>query len=500
MDFAIPFHRGKNPIMLKQLVTGSDDPLKNKLQYGLSAPDGFKVQFGPKGSYRSNSNIAFYDWVVPEKTSDEDQTLYITDWFAPNVGNDELDDIFFDRGHGHLNLPGCVTGFLQVPDTHLHFKLSRRYKRREVIDAMHQLHMGTALPTSSTQAVIDRAAASFLDIDHNVVSDGFIENGIAADLFGGDDSRLTKDMKPIFVHCKLAQLREEIGKDIKARVESGELTNWQDFRKPGFLEVYPNDPNMEGTEAFEWDLPLVGPVASEIEDTGDDDSASECVTNPDEDVPDDTDEPLGDLDAMTKFLAETAAEFGEAPPGIAAQFAEELPETVMEFGCEDVVPSPAQPLELTAPAPSSPPLPPPLPPPEEAASPNQCVDFPSAGGSSHVAAACPPTEATGGDTGHAQNLEKVKNSMFGEASAQLLAATRAGLQAVRASGGDKVAEELLLQRIEQLERKKSASVNPGANASQTTYEDTHMDQRLGGRASTRKSLRFAFVRGCVRPL
>jgi len=46
------------------------------------------LQFGPKGSYRSNSNVDFYKWLVPEAACVEEETLYLSDWFAPNVKNE----------------------------------------------------------------------------------------------------------------------------------------------------------------------------------------------------------------------------------------------------------------------------------------------------------------------------------------------------------------------------------------------------------------------------
>ena len=95
----------------------------------------------------------YYRWIVPDADGPDTETLYISDWYSCNVNQPELEHIFIDRGHGHINLPGLVTWLLQVNDVILHFVLSRKYKRREVLSAMQQLQMGVTLPTSTAQEV-----------------------------------------------------------------------------------------------------------------------------------------------------------------------------------------------------------------------------------------------------------------------------------------------------------------------------------------------------------
>ena len=106
------------------------------------------------------------------------------DWFAPNL-NEDLDDIIEGRGHGCLRIPGCVTGHVQVPDTHLHGPLSAKVKKRELLANAIQLRRSPRkLPCTDRQTMVDRADAAFDECNHDRVSQGFVEVGIASDLFG----------------------------------------------------------------------------------------------------------------------------------------------------------------------------------------------------------------------------------------------------------------------------------------------------------------------------
>jgi len=80
----------------------------------------------------------------------------------------------------------------------MHLDFNKKNKRREIQDAMYQLQRGCTLPVSDDQTVVNRSCAAYLDLEHEKVSEWFVHVGIAADLFGADDSKLTASMKVFF--------------------------------------------------------------------------------------------------------------------------------------------------------------------------------------------------------------------------------------------------------------------------------------------------------------
>ena len=181
--------------------------------------------------------MEYYQWIQPPEdvcADPADMTLYLMDWFGPNM-DARLHDHFTDTNNGHLLYPGWTTDKLQVNDTHGHHGYNQTFKAREKSSALHQLRAGAKMPCSSKQTVLDRLISTWDDLNHDRIEKGFIENGIAADLFGSEDVLLTASLHKIFEERDLAAQRREIGEDIKKRVQSGELTSWHDYKKPGFL-------------------------------------------------------------------------------------------------------------------------------------------------------------------------------------------------------------------------------------------------------------------------
>lgn len=172
------------------MFVGTNDMEKNQKQHWVKGPPGFLLQFEPKWSYRTGSNVEFYKWLVPESYDATEQKWFLSAWSAPNVNCDDLEELFESLCHGHCNLPGRTTSLLQISDTHFHSVMSRGV----ILEAMmYQLQIGASLPTSSDQDVVDRAAAAYLEIDHSIICEGFVEIGVAADLFGSEDIQQVVD-------------------------------------------------------------------------------------------------------------------------------------------------------------------------------------------------------------------------------------------------------------------------------------------------------------------
>ena len=439
------------------LLKGEGSKLREELVHAL--PDGVLLQFGPFGSYRSDTNVAFYDWVVPFAWGPEDETLYISDYFKCNVDNKELDDLIFSRGHGHMNIPGSCTGHVQVPDYKLHFILSKRYKRREVIEALNQLRGGAVMPASSHEVVLERSGAAWHDIDHDALSSSFVELGIAADLHGAEDKYMASHLLPIWNFTKMSDKRREIGENIRLKVESGELKHWHDVWKLGLIKPYPGKVETEGMEAFSWEVAEHegAPVddADEQEDNSEDEheliDCEEAVTDVDEpDLPH-KDEPLGSIKQMEAFIAATDEFSNESAPSAAVNADVAVPDFVESIsGSAAAAPVEAAPVE---------------------AAPGEAAPVEAA------PAAAAPVEAAPSALPPGVEFARASKSFFDEKAAAMLAANRAAVEALKANGGDRAAEELLLHRISELEKRRFKSTSPGAhntNKQQTKTEQINL--------------------------
>jgi len=202
-------------------------------------PEGVLVQFGPRGSYRLEHTIDFYEWLVVPATSVRTAGLYLHDWYAPNL-DDSVGDLFENKGHGSTCIAPNTTGQVQVPDTHAHMPLNKYYKNLEMKDAELQLRRGAVMPSVSAQTVLERAASAYDHLDLDKISFGFVTNGIANDLFGSQDEYISKECKPFWDANDMPARREEARKWVEDRFNKKEFKDWaKDIRKPGFQIPYP---------------------------------------------------------------------------------------------------------------------------------------------------------------------------------------------------------------------------------------------------------------------
>ncbi len=213
--------------------------------------------------------------------------------------------------------------------------------------------------------------------------------------------------------------RKGIGENIRLKVESGELKHWHDVWKLGLVKPYPGRVEIEGMEAFSWEVGEHEGVDAAEED----ENEEEAVT--DVDAPDlpDKDEPLGSIEQMEAFIAAT----GDFPNESASSAAAAAP---VEAAPVEAAPVEAAPVEA-APVAAAP------------------VE----------AAPVAPVEAAppGGE------FARASTSFFDEKAKAMLAANRAAVEALRANGGDRAAEEMLLVRISELEKRRVKSTSPGAH-------------------------------------
>ena len=149
----------------------------------LQVPQGAKLQYGPKGVVREDTNLDYYNWVLDDPEAMSEDEVVLVDWFAPNL-MPSFDDLMEKKRRAKLAILGCTTGFIQNNDVTCHGPFSSIYKQREKVGSMQQLREGRAIPDTSKQVVLDRACASWAELDHDRISYGFVQIGVANDLFG----------------------------------------------------------------------------------------------------------------------------------------------------------------------------------------------------------------------------------------------------------------------------------------------------------------------------
>lgn len=352
----------------------------------------------------------------------DDQTCYLVDWNAPNVKDDHLDDLIDEADHALLRIPGCTTDHVQGNDTHHHKPFSGKYKDREIATALEQLQLGYAMPKSDKQTILNRTAGADGDLDHNKLSHSFVANGIAGDLHGGDDDRLTSTVAPFWHDCGMQEKREKIRDWVCREVTDGRIIEFRQYKE--HLKAYPHMRILpEGGEAYEWE-----------NGEGDDDE-DEAAVETDEDA----EPPLNeDID-----LQEPAAEAEALELGTDAGGSQAVPRGAL-FD-------------------------------DSASKPGAFVE--PAEASRTVAEDCVADE----DAGKAAAAK----AMWSEKDEQSLNASTVALAALRKQGGDAVADELLCRRITSLRKKKNIGVLPGAVSVHRAFldrESTQVEERAKVRA------------------
>ena len=84
-----------------------------QISNNLDVFDDTLLQFGPLGSYRMDTNRAYYKWIVPKCSATSQQTFYLADWAGFNINDTELHS-FFDE---HNQMFDLITQSIQIKTT-----------------------------------------------------------------------------------------------------------------------------------------------------------------------------------------------------------------------------------------------------------------------------------------------------------------------------------------------------------------------------------------------
>ena len=456
------------------------------------------LQFGPKGSYRTEHTIEYYKWLVPDAPADPAHCYcYLADWFSANL-TDDVQDFFDERNTPYLLLPGLVTGHIQVNDTHAHGPYSAKYKKLESLDAEVQIRAGRAMPSYSNSTVYTRAHSSWKQLDHERISHGFVEVGIAGKLDGTDDGKISSDLAPFWYQLKMGEKREAIRIRIKDLVDTNVCTQLSDYKT--LLVDYPASKfQREGHEAFQWALAGDGDEEGENDDFSDDGDvdgldlakyATDGEVDSDEGAEDATDDEL--LDAAIVGEA-----FGVSTPGPVAfgAVATTTAAVVGAIAVADAIASAIAPTSAGVEAIVA------------VGSPDSSTTMASAAipldcphGCSHpmfcsICAPIAPNTAASSGAGaslESQSLEPVSGetdaraSLWTEQDAKLLGANLSALETLRLEGGDRQTEGILEKRVKTLMKRQESSTDP-----RFVNLRIHSLQRAAGEAVTRRQTHHA---------
>ena len=96
------------------------------------------MQSAPKGSYRVEQLLEFFDQLLPTANRPEDACCLYVDWFSAHLSDEVWNLVVETKGHMLAYHGGGVTGILQANDTHIHEPLSKQFKKLEMEDVTRQ--------------------------------------------------------------------------------------------------------------------------------------------------------------------------------------------------------------------------------------------------------------------------------------------------------------------------------------------------------------------------
>ena len=201
----------------------------------LRTPAGMQVTvaFGPKGSYREDTIVQFIDRHLPpwteERAASKDYGVLMLDVASSHCG-DAVWQAAWAHGFVTLLHYGCTTGVAQVNDTALHGPLSRVYiDLEQAFFNEQQLHEPGNI-NRRPQDVVNDLCGAWRSLDHRMGVRGHLHNGLTIALDGSEDHLLAGEARHCWHECGMAAVRARTLQEVDARVASGELTSFEQWR------------------------------------------------------------------------------------------------------------------------------------------------------------------------------------------------------------------------------------------------------------------------------
>ena len=213
----------------------------------------FSAQVGPKGSYRTEHVLSFLSTHLEEPGPSRRWCIIMADFYGPHA-DDAVFDFCWTRMYVLLLIGGGITGILQVPDTHLHCPLSRKYQDLEMQDLVEQQRRNPqGCPSRDREACCRDLIAAWRDQRmHLLAQRGWWDNLLANDLKGAEDHLGRGVAKQLWDEMSMGTLREQALFDVEEEHKAGRLT-WDEikrviepFPKRGQLDTYIEGMDDEG--------------------------------------------------------------------------------------------------------------------------------------------------------------------------------------------------------------------------------------------------------------
>jgi len=137
-----------------EIIQGNMDDMLMSLRAGGDHGElsFFSAQVCPKGSYRVEHVVSFLRTHLEEAGPGRRWRIILADFYGPHA-DDAVFDLCWSRMYVILLIGGGVTGILQVPDTHLHAPLSRRYQDLEMLDLGATARESRGLPIEDSRGL-----------------------------------------------------------------------------------------------------------------------------------------------------------------------------------------------------------------------------------------------------------------------------------------------------------------------------------------------------------
>jgi hypothetical protein len=177
---------------------------------------------------------------------------------------------------------GCTTGVAQINDTDLHCELEAKYVELEQCSFHLQQLWDPGNISRTLQQVLDDLGGAWKSVDHTRGSRGHKKVGLNNALDGSEDQHITREARLFWLEADMAGERAKAIAEVDALVDSGEITDFSEWRK---VIAHPEDPGVvedEGAE-FEgdfdddecvWDDDVDGTMAADDRDIEKIDEAS----------------------------------------------------------------------------------------------------------------------------------------------------------------------------------------------------------------------------------
>ena len=184
----------------------------------------FSAQVGPKGSYRTEHVLSFLSTHLEEAGPSRRWRIIMADFYGPH-SDDAVFDFCWSRMYVLILIGGGITGILQVPDTHLHCSLSRRYQDLEMQDLLAQQRRNPrGCPSRNREACCRDLIAAWRDQSmHLFAQRGWWDNLLANDLKGAEDHLGRGVANKLWDEMSMGALREKALLEVEEEYKSGRL-------------------------------------------------------------------------------------------------------------------------------------------------------------------------------------------------------------------------------------------------------------------------------------